>query len=130
MSAHAIVAKISHPHGEPLTTAIRIHAHGYPSGVGRMLFRHYDNEADIDRLLALGNRHNLPDTPDATCDHPQPTQPTYAQPGGVAELLDSEWLQAAHPKWLYVRYHEHWLAAAVRPHQMLRPPEDVIYPKR
>lgn len=130
MSVHAVVAKISRSHGEPLTTAIRIHAHGYPSGVGRMLFHHYDCEAAVNRLLALGNRHNLPDTPDATYDHPQPAQPAYAQPGGVAELLDSEWLQTAHPKWMYVRYRGHWLAGAVRPHQILRPLEDVIYPKR
>ena len=130
MSAHAVVAKISLPDGQPLTAAIRVYAHGYPSGVGRMLFHHYDNEADIDRLLALGNRHTLRPPPDAPIGHPLPERPAYTQAGGVAELLDSDWLCAAHPKWLYVRYCGHWLASTTKPNQLLRPLEDVIYPKR
>lgn len=49
-------------------TTIYCHSDGYPSGVGAILSKYYNNESLVDRLLELGNLSTLGKTP---IDNPQ-----------------------------------------------------------
>ena len=107
MSDRAVIAKIVCRDGEPFVTAISVQADGHPYTTGRVLLDRYPLEADADQLLNQGNLTSLLPLATATAD---PPQATYAQPGAVKELLESDWTAAAAPQWLYVHHKGHWLA--------------------
>ena len=110
MSDRAVIAKIGHRDGEPFVTAISVQADGYPTTAGRILLDRYPLEADADQLLSQGNLPTLRLLSTPTDD---PTPQTYAQPGTVKHLMESEWFCASNPQWLYVHCQNHWLAMPV-----------------
>lgn len=110
MSDRAVIAKIGCRDGEPFVTAISVQADGHPYTTGRVLLDRYPLEANADQLLNRGNLTSLLPLATATAD---PAQATYAQPGAVKELLESDWLTTADPQWLYVHYKSHWTAMPV-----------------
>lgn len=110
MSNRAVIAKIGCRGGEPFVTAISVQADGYPTTAGRTLLDRYPMETDVDQLLNQGNLATL--LPPTTAND-DPVHPTYAEPRTVKDLLESDWICAANPQWLYVHYQGHWLAMPV-----------------
>lgn len=117
MSNRPVIAKIGYRDGEPFVVAISIQADRHPDTTGTTLLDRFPREADADQLLNQGNLTTLLPLSTNTAD---PAPATYAQPGAVKELLESDWLGAADPQWLYVHHEGHWLAMPVVEHAILQ----------